>query len=209
VLVLFALSVLLVIYMLVANILFAVNNTLTIITWALSVPLAAILAGAGAALAAGMPRGRLWLMVSILVVAVGTPFTAGIFLAVIPLDMATRFPPLVFGVGGVLIITLVLLTCWFWAQERPKLHPAQRLPADLRLLAYVLFGIAAWFTCGVASSIVAFGGRLQDWTMVQTSIYSIMTELVLGWGFLFASLILASGAGGSGEVERGASKISR
>jgi hypothetical protein len=55
-------------------------------------------------------------------------------------------PPLVFGGGGVLIITSLLLTCWFWAQARTQPLPAQRRGADLRLLAYVIFGFAAFWT---------------------------------------------------------------
>jgi hypothetical protein len=164
------------------------------------VPLAAILAGIGAAIAARMPRGRLWLMIGVLVVALIAPFILGLFV-----PLVGNWMGVVFGVGGVLIITSVLLTCWFWAVEHAKPFPLQGRADDLRLLAYVLFGIAAWFTCGVASSVVVFGGQVQDWGVVQTSIYSIMVDLVLGWGLLLTSHVLASRAVKSGEAQHAGS----
>jgi hypothetical protein len=149
---LFTLSFLLVISMVVADVLFGVKyfvhpftadvqSTLSAVAWLLSVPLAAMLAGVGAAIATRIPRRRLWLMIGVLVLVLVAPFTAGLFV-----PLAGSWSHLVFGVGGVLIITSVLLTCWFWAQERAKPRPAQRRGADLRLIAYVLFGIAAWWT---------------------------------------------------------------
>ncbi len=154
---LFTLSFLLVIYYVVADVVFGVKYfyqwnpftkdiadvqyTLSVWAWYLSVPLAAILAGVGAAMAARIPRGRLWLMIGVLVLALVAPLIAGFFV-----PWAGSWPPLVFGVGGVLIITSVLLTCWFWAQERPKPRPAQQRGADLRLIAYVLLGFAAFWT---------------------------------------------------------------
>jgi len=210
---LFMLSFLLVIYMVVDDIVLGVKYiylwtpvtadlqyTLAVLSGLLAVPLAAILAGVGAAIAARMPSRRLWLMIGVLVVAVVAPIIAGFFV-----PLAGSWPHVVFGVGGVLIITSVLLTCWFWAEARAQPRPAQHRGADLRLIAYVLFGMAAWWTCGVASSVVVFGGRLQDWGVVQTSIYSIMADLVLGWGLLLASQVLASSAAGSGEADHAGS----
>jgi hypothetical protein len=206
--VLFTLSVLLVIYMVVVDVVFGVTYfyqwnpvtadvayTLTVWVWLLAVPLAAILAGIGASIAAQMPTRRLWRMIGVLVAALIAPFILSLLA-----PLVGSWPAVFFGVGGVLIITMVLLTCWFWAVEHAKPFPVQGRVADLRLLSYVLFGIAAWFTCGVASSVVVFGGQLQDWGIVQTSIYSIMVNLVLGWGLLLTSHILASRATGSGEA---------
>jgi MFS family permease len=151
---LFTLSFLLVIYYVVADVMFGVKYfyqwnpvtadvqyTLSVWAWYLSVPLAAILAGVGAAIAARIPRGRLWLMIGILVLALVAPLSAGFFV-----PWAASWPPLVFGAGGVLIITSVLLTCWFWAQARAQPRMAPHRGADLRLMAYVLLGFAAYWT---------------------------------------------------------------
>ncbi len=99
-----------------------------------------MLARASAAIAAHMPRGRLWLMIGVLVVALVAPIIVDIFV-----PWTASWPPVVFGGGGVLVINSVLLTCWFWAEERAKPRPASWRYADLRLLAYVLFGIAAYW----------------------------------------------------------------
>jgi MFS family permease len=201
---LFTLSFLLVIYMVVDGIVFGVKHfyqynpvtadvpyTLSVWAWTLAAPLATMLAGVSAAIAARTPRWRLWLMIGVLVLAFGAPL---IFFFFVPWAGSGYFTwsPWVFGVGGVLIITSVLLTCWFWAQERAKPRPVQQRGAELRLIAYVLFGMAAWWTCGVASRLVLFGGRLPELESVQVSIYSIMADLVLGWGLLLASYVLAS-----------------
>lgn len=207
--VLFSLSFLLVIYYVVADVVFGVKYfyqwnpvttdvayTLSVWAWNFAVPLAAILAGIGAAIVARMPRGRLWFMIGVLVVALVAPLIASFFV-----PWGGSWPPLVFGAGGILIFTSVLLTCWFWAQERARPLPVQQRSADLRLIAYVLFGFAAFWTCGLASSVVIYDGQLPNLGMVQLCIICLMTDLVLGWGFLLAGHILASQTAVSGEAE--------
>ena len=162
--VLFTLSALLVIYYLVATVVLGVKYVYewypltagvgyTIMVWSvyLSVPLAAILAGAGAAIAVGTPRGRLWSMIGVLVAALLAPILVDVFLVISSFvnrsdPWTGSWPAVVFGTGGTLIIISVLLTCWFWAQAHAKPRPATRRGADLRLLAYVLFGMAAYWT---------------------------------------------------------------
>jgi hypothetical protein len=153
--VLFTLSALLVIYYLVGTVAFGLRyfyewNPFTtdvgyaVMVWSvlLSVPVATILAGAGAAIAVGTPRGRPWSLIGVLVAALVAPVIVFIFLR----PWTGRWPAVVFGTGGTLIITSVLLTCWFWAKAHARPHPATRRGADLRLLAYVLFGMAAYWT---------------------------------------------------------------
>jgi hypothetical protein len=207
--VLFTLSALLVIYYVVTDIVFGVKyfyqwsplttdvpHTLFVWSWNLAVPLAALLAGVGAASAVRIPRGRLWFMIGVLVVAIVAPLIASFFV-----PWGGSWPPFAFGVGGVLIITSVLLTCWFWAQEHGRPLSAPQRGADLRLIAYVLFGFAAFWTCGLASSVVMFNGQLPNLGMVQMTIICIMTDLVVGWVFLLAGHIVASRAVGSSEAE--------
>jgi hypothetical protein len=51
----------------------------------------------------------------------------------------------------------------------------------------------------VASPVVVYDGRLPNLGMVLVSIFCAMADLVLGWGLLLASQVLASRAAGSGE----------
>jgi hypothetical protein len=53
----------------------------------------------------------------------------------------------------------------------------------------------------VASSVVVYDGQLPTLHVVQASICCVMANLVLGWGVLLASQVLASRAGRSGEAE--------
>jgi hypothetical protein len=98
--------------------------TLSVWSVYLSVPLAAILAGVGAAIAVGTPRGRLWSMIGVLVAALVAPIIVDIFV-----PWTASWPPVVFGTGGTLIITSVLLTCWFWAQAHAR-HRDAALTCD-------------------------------------------------------------------------------
>jgi hypothetical protein len=57
----------------------------------------------------------------------------------------------------------------------------------------------------VASSVVVYDSQLPNLSLLQPPLYSIMADLVLGWGLLLASHVLASRAAGSGEAEQAAS----
>jgi hypothetical protein len=50
-----------------------------------------------------------------------------------------------------------------------------------------------------------YDGQLPSLGVVHTSIICIMANLVLGWGLLLTSQILASRAAGSSEAEQAAS----
>jgi hypothetical protein len=47
-----------------------------------------------------------------------------------------------------------------------------------------------------------YDGRLLDVQVARMSILCVMVDLVLGWGLLLVSHVLASHAAGSGEAER-------
>ncbi len=53
----------------------------------------------------------------------------------------------------------------------------------------------------MASSVVVYDGRLLDLEVARMSILCVMVDLVLGWGLLLASHVLASRTAGSGEAE--------
>jgi len=91
--------------------------------------------------------------------------------------------PLVFGFGGTLILLFFIGILRFWAKERKDLKDTYAAAADLKLIGYVFFLIAAWFTCGIASLpfLKAYEGE------VPTTPLHIMALFVLGWLFLFLS----------------------
>jgi hypothetical protein len=91
--------------------------------------------------------------------------------------------PLVFGLGGTLILFCFIGILKLWAKERMALKDASVVAADLRLIGYVFFLIAAWFTCGIASLpfLKAFEGETPGTPL------HIMVLFVLGWLFLFLS----------------------
>jgi cytochrome bd-type quinol oxidase subunit 2 len=105
-------------------------------------------------------------------------------------------PPL-FGVGGTVIVLCFLGIAWLWAKERATLEGTAATSADFKLVGYVLFFIAAWFTCGAASG--PFMRAFQDVTPM-TPIY-IMVCLATGWLFLFLSHYKAANPKGSAEVQ--------
>jgi hypothetical protein len=88
--------------------------------------------------------------------------------------------PVLFGVGGTLILLFFIGILRFWAKERMALEGATAA-ADLKLAGYVFMLIAAWFTCGIASQ--PFLKALEEQSP-STPIH-VMILLVLGWFFLF------------------------
>ena len=89
--------------------------------------------------------------------------------------------PLLFGIGGTLILLFFIGILRFWAKERMALESVSTTAADLKLAGYVFMLIAAWFTCGIASQ--PFLKALEE-ASPSTPIHVIIL-LVLGWFFLF------------------------
>ena len=88
--------------------------------------------------------------------------------------------PLLFGIGGTLILLFFIGILRFWAKERMALEGATAA-ADLKLAGYVFMLIAAWFTCGISSQ--PFLKALEEQSP-STPIH-VMILFVLGWFFLF------------------------
>jgi hypothetical protein len=139
--------------------------------WGFSVPLAALVACIGILLYAGAKGSTIW------------KCGIGIFLGII-IAMASGFLshiPLLFGIGGTLILLFFIGILRLWAKERMALKDAPTTAADLKLIGYVFMLIAAWFICGIAS--VPFLKALEG-EPPATPIH-VMIFLVLGWLFLF------------------------
>jgi hypothetical protein len=98
----------------------------------------------------------------------------------------------VFGIGGVLVMALFLITIWFWAKRRPLLEGSARTAADFQLAGYVFFLVAMWFLCGLLgppnyllnTDKVQQFGSLQN---AQAEAVKILIYFILGWLFLFLS----------------------
>jgi len=138
----------------------------------LGVPLAAIVAIIGILLYSGAKGSTVW------------KFGIGIIFLGIIIAMAVGFLghiPLLFGIGGTLILLFFIGILWLWAKERKDLKDASATAADLKLVGYVFMLIAAWFICGIASQpfLKALEGE------ATTTPILVMIFLVLGWLFLF------------------------
>jgi hypothetical protein len=88
--------------------------------------------------------------------------------------------PLLFGIGGTLILLCFIRILWLRAKERLTLKEASSTAADLKLVGYVFMLIAAWFICGMASQPYLIA--LQDQS--PSSPIHVIIFLVLGWLFL-------------------------
>ncbi len=141
--------------------------------WALSVPLGAILAGVGILLYVEEKKSRVLL------------FGMGIFLTTLVIQFLPNqnHYPLIFGVGGGLILASFLAILWFWAKKRTILEGPAKTAADFQLVSYVFFLTAMWYLCGRLGGLFfkAFEGESTS------SPLSIILFLVLGWLFLLLS----------------------
>ena len=143
----------------------------------------------------GVPVGSLVALIGILLHAGAKGSTVakygvGGFLALV-IAMSTGMVghiPLLFGVGGTLILLFFIGILRLWAKERTALKDAAAAAADLKLIGYVFLVIAAWFTCGTAS--MPFGRAFEN--VEPTTPLHIMVVFVLGWLFLFLGYQKAS-----------------
>ena len=89
--------------------------------------------------------------------------------------------PVLFGIGGTIILLCFSGILWFWARKRVHLSGTAAKGADLNLVGYVFLLIAAWFTCGMAGQpfLKAFQGETPG------SPVHLIFFFVLGWLFLF------------------------
>jgi hypothetical protein len=147
--------------------------------WGWSVPLGAFVVVIGAALIARVERHVLGLLILLAVVFIGWRFTG----------TTQHMIPALFGAGGGLITLFFLGSTWNWARTRPTLSGTAKTGADLRMVGFIFFVVAAWDLCGILG-IANFVLRpeLAEKFSVPTSstidsASGVMVLLVLGWGF--------------------------
>lgn len=143
--------------------------------WAFSVPIGAILAAVGILLHAARKGSRAGLMGIVLFLVSALAFFA----------TGIGHVPVLFGIGGGLILASFIAILWLWGKRRASLSGAAALGADFQLVAYVFFLTAAWFLCGrLGQPYLASMSELG-----QSSPINIMIYMALGWVFLFLGLL--------------------
>jgi hypothetical protein len=153
----------------------------------------------------GFPLGIVITLVGALLIsntsknAVVSYFIVGFMLVILSALIPQIFGPdtggIYFGSGGVIIMVAMVVSFWFWAQDRSKQHVDDRKPSDLKALGYLCFGLAAWNSCGLAS-MPSFG--LFPELMIQQGMRpfavgqakAIMAYFVIGWLFTAAGMYL-------------------
>ena len=143
------------------------------------VPVGALVAFIGMLLHSGAKGSTVW------------KYGIGGFLALafsMSIGLIGHVPP-VFGFGGTLILLFFIGILRLWTKERIALKDTSAVVAsDLKLVGYVFFLMAAWFTCGIAGLpfFKAFEGEIPNTPL------HIMVILVFGWLFLFLGHYKAS-----------------
>jgi len=137
------------------------------------VPLGTVIAGIGLLLYA-KAKGLTTLFFAIgVLVAIIVAMTSG----------SLEFYPFLFGIGGTIILISFFGILWFWAKNRKDMEGQAAKAANLRLVAYVFFLNASWFTCGMGGQMMAKAFKGMD----NSPPLHIMIFFVLGWVFLFSS----------------------
>jgi len=139
--------------------------------WGLSTPLGVLIAGIGILIYSCAKGSTVW------------KFGIGIILAffiALSMQLIGHFPVL-FGIGGALILLLFIGIVWLWAKERMALRDSSTTAADFKLVGYIFMLIATWFVCSIAP--LPFMKAYEGYT--PTSPIHIMIFFVLGWFFLF------------------------
>jgi hypothetical protein len=149
--------------------------------WALSVPLGAFIVAIGAALIAQVERRTFWVLILVFII-----FTfwriAG---------TTSQMVPALFGIGGGLITLFFLGSAWKFARVRPMLSGPERTGADLQMLGFVFFVVAAWDLCAIfgMSNFVLRPELASKFVVpIESTINAasgVLILLVLGWGFTY------------------------
>jgi hypothetical protein len=106
--------------------------------WAFSVPLGSVLAGTGAFLYARTKPAFAWFTgIAVL----------GIVIAM-KVVWSREYYPLLFGIGGVLILGFFFSIVWLWMRKVAALGPQERTAAGFKLVGYLFWINATWFLCG-------------------------------------------------------------
>ena len=155
------------------------------IFWAVSVPLGSIITALGLALFARLEKTRIFLFV----------ICALLFLAWLAFWSQSILCPVLYGIGGGIILISFCFAIWSLAKIRMNANGSEKTVLDIRAIAYIFFVIAAWGMCGLLG-VPSFGLRPEDLLEYKTNhLLLTMGAKVLicftaGWVFLSISQLL-------------------
>ncbi len=152
------------------------------IIWSLSAPVGSILIVLGFAMVVRIEKNRILF------------FGAGsiVFLGWLAFWSVSSITSVLYGIGGGIIIISFFITIWSWAKKRSLLTKRKQAAADISILGYLFFLIAAWGLCGILGTPI-FGLRPELMIEYRTqSIAAMMGSkilicLVIGWIFIALS----------------------
>ena len=151
----------------------------------------------------GTPVGILLAAIGMLVHSetgkLGTKSFALIVMGMVVVALSMLFPgtlgyyPFVFGFSGGIILVMFFAAVWFWAKRRRELGGSNKTAADLQLVSFVFFYLAANLTCAVLGN--PFSGLyFPEKVLEQNALpyhYAMGTKVAvyfaLGWLFTFLS----------------------
>ena len=150
-----------------------------LMVFAFGFPLGVVLLAVGAV----MIGGKLFSRYTNLLIGAGFLIS---LVVLVPMIFSREVSAVYFGSGGVTILTLVVISAWFWSQYRLNLIERDRNILDIKGIGYVCFALAAWNLCGFAGfpsfalspeKMLEFGAK----PFAVGQLKAIMAYLVLGW----------------------------
>jgi hypothetical protein len=143
--------------------------------WGISTPVGALFVIIGAALMAQISRRRI-----VYIICGGAALTLWISIMSV-----SSIIPVVFGIGGGLIMLFFLITVVHWIRYRQGLSDIEKSGADLHVVGQMFLIIAAWYLCGLLGApIYLLRPELTSGGSISLAT-TILVCLVLGWGFTF------------------------
>jgi len=140
--------------------------------WAFAVPLGSVMAGIAALTYAKSRAIFAWLA------------GIGVLGAVLVMNLAWSrvYEPVLFGIGGTLILLSFFAILWLWMKKYARQDQRARTAGSFKLIGYLFWINASWFLCGETGKLhlKAFEGDPMP------SPIEIMVFLVLGWLFILA-----------------------
>jgi hypothetical protein len=138
--------------------------------WAFAVPLGSVLAGIAAFTYSKSKPIFAWLA------------GIGVLGAVLVMNLlwSRVYEPILFGIGGTVILVSFFAIVWIWMKRYAQQNTAGKVAGSYKLIGYLFWINASWFLCGETGKLHL--RAFEDDPM--PSPIEIMVFLVLGWIFV-------------------------